>query len=133
MKKNAKTAYFLACIFAFLLPASAQEMGVRGNKFEYLTFADQVSLIVEPRNTSSKKAKMQVRVYDHNFRLIKARVSPREFTLQRGAKRSVKVTVPFLGETKKRFRVCTETVLGAGGTQQVRTRVCGRFYAAQVQ
>ncbi len=111
--------------------ATAQQMSVKSGKL--ITVNDRVSVVVEPRNTFDKPVKLQVRVYDHNFKLIKARVLPREFRIRSGGTRSVRVTVPFLGETKKRFRICTERVPEGKDTQQIRTRVCGRFYAMRVQ
>lgn len=121
----------LIFITASTLIANAQQM--KTGRHQLLTFADQVSVKVQSRNTFDKSVDIQVRVYDHNFKIIKARVSPREFRLPKGGVRNVNVTVPFLGETKKRFRICTERVPEAGNTQKVRTRVCGRFYASQVQ
>lgn len=111
--------------------ATAQQMSVKSGKL--ITVDDRVSLVVEPRNTFNKPVKLQVRVYDHNFKLIKAKVSPREFKIRSGGTRNVRVTVPFLGETKKRFRICTERIPESNNTQQIRTRVCGRFYATRVQ
>lgn len=121
----------LCIFFLFIVEAHAQQLVFKSGKL--VTFADQVSLIVEPRNTFNRKARMQVRVYDHNFKLIKAKVTPREFSLPRGGARNVRVIVPFLGQSQKRFRICTERVPDKGATQQVRTRVCGRFYASRVQ
>ncbi len=109
----------------------AQQMSVKSGKL--VTFADHVSLVVEPKNTFNQKSKMQVRVYDHNFKLIKARVSPKEFNLPSGGIRNVRVVVPFLGATQKRFRICTERIPTTQTRQQVRTRVCGRFYATRVK
>lgn len=121
----------LVALLYSVVGTSAQQMAVKSGKL--VTFAEQVSLVVEPRNTFDRKVKIQVRVYDHNFKIIKANVSPREFNLPRGGSRNVRVTIPFLGKTKKRFRICTERVPDEVATQQVRTRVCGRFYAARVQ
>lgn len=111
--------------------AFAQQLSVKSGKL--LTFADHVTLIVVPKNTFNKQKRMLVRVYDHNFKLIKAKVSPRDFKLAGGATRNVRVTVPFLGKSKKKFRICAEQFPESGTTQQVRTRVCGRFHAARVQ
>jgi hypothetical protein len=97
------------------------------------SYSDVFAVRVTPKNPYQHRIRMEVRVYDHNFNLIKARVSPRSMMLGAGAGRTVTVMVPFEGKTKKRVRICAESVPFPRHKTKLKARVCGKFLATRVK
>jgi len=95
---------------------------------------DVFALHVTAVNAGTRKqGRLQVRVYDTKFRLIKARVTPRTMILPGNGSRRVLVEVPFEGKRRRKIIVCTERQAAEKrGQVTIRTRVCGRFYALRL-
>lgn len=96
--------------------------------------SDVFALHVTAVNAGTRKqGRLQVRVYDTKFRLIKARVTPRTMILSGNGSRRVLVEVPFEGKKRRKIIVCTEKqATEKRGQVNIRTRVCGRFYAQRL-
>ena len=92
---------------------------------------DMFQLRVKPRNTYSRRMRMEVKVYDAKFRPVRALVSPWRFGIAAGGTRDVRIMVPFNGRTKRKVRVCVEAMPYTDTNQQIRTQVCGRFIASR--
>lgn len=120
----------LLLILAFGLQvdgAVAQSMSpMRG---EVTSFTDSFAVRVFPSNPYGHRIDADVRVYDQDFRPVKARISPQNFQLAAGASRSVLVVVPFDGATSRKVRICTESVPFPNQTTRIKAQICGRFFA----
>ncbi|MBE7185841.1 MAG: hypothetical protein INR68_15700 [Methylobacterium mesophilicum] len=113
------------------LPVQAQSMApMRGT---VTSFSDEFALKVTPRNIYKHTIDMEVRVYDQDFRPVRAMVMPSQFSLGAGSVRNVVVMVPFEGQKERRVRVCAESVPFPGQQAQIRTQICGRFLASRLQ
>lgn len=135
--KKLSATSFLGCALALLLlpnEAAAQSMSpMRG---QVKSFADAFALKVYPANPYDKRIRMEVKVYDQNFRPVKgARVSPAEFTLGGRFARPVNVIVPFDGQQKRKVRVCTEAIPfpGQKTTTTIKAQICGKFLGERIQ
>lgn len=95
------------------------------------TSQDMFQLRVKPRNTYSRRMRMEVRVYDAKFRPVRALISPWRFGIAAGSTRNVKIMVPFNGRAKRKVRVCVEAMPYSNTNQQIRTQVCGRYIATR--
>ena len=91
------------------------------------TSRDFFSVRVKPGNPYKKRMKMFVGVYDHEFRPIKAYVTPQNFLVRAMDTRTVLVKIPFEGRTSRKIRICAETYPFGARTGSMRTRVCGKF------
>lgn len=126
----------LGCAFALmLLPsvAAAQAMSPMRGKVE--SFTDAFALKVYPANPYEHRIRMEVRVYDQDFRPVQAQVTPAEFTLGGRYARPVNVIVPFDGQSSRKIRVCTEAVPfpGQKQTTTIKAQVCGKFMGVRLQ
>ena len=95
------------------------------------TSQDMFQLRVKPRNTYSRRMRMEVKVYDAKFRPVRALISPWRFGIAAGGTRDVRIKVPFNGRKTRKVRVCVEALPFSNTNQQIRTQVCGRFIATR--
>ena len=86
---------------------------------------------VQAFNPYRKRMRMEVKVYDADFRQVRALVAPWGFGIGENQWRAINVAVPFNGRRKRRLHVCVEARPFAKASQSVRTRVCGKFIARQ--
>jgi len=142
MKKlNVKTlsaTSLLGCALALsLLPQQAAAQSMSPMRGQVKSFADSFALKVYPANPYNHRIRMEVKVYDQNFRPVKgARVSPAEFTLGGRFARPVNVIVPFGGKPARKVRVCTEAVpfpSQQDTTTTIKAQVCGKFLGERIQ
>jgi len=139
MIKKITTSAFLSftvgCAFSMALAqgeARAQAMSpMRG---EVRSFTDSFALKVYPANPYEHRIRIEVRVYDQDFRPVTALVSPNVFTLGGRFARPVTVIVPFEGQKFRKVRVCTEAVPfpGARNKTTIKAQVCGKFIGERV-
>ena len=94
-----------------------------------VSYTDQFAVKVYPQNPYQHRIKMEVRVYDENFQLTPAHVSPQSMLIAGGASRPVTVIVPFQGVKQKRVRICTESIPYQNQPTLIKVRVCGKFLA----
>ena len=95
------------------------------------SYSDQFAIRVHPKNPYSHRIRMEIRVYDTNFQLTPARVSPRSMLMGAGTSRPVTVIVPFLGKREKRVRICAESIPYSNQPTMIKAQVCGKFYAVR--
>ncbi|MEL6920552.1 MAG: hypothetical protein AAFO77_05935 [Pseudomonadota bacterium] len=137
MTKKAKSLF--SCLFAgslalTLLPSEAAAQSMSPMRGKVNSFTDSFALKVMPANPYDHRIRIEVKVYDQNFRPVRdARVSPHNFTLAGQFARPVTVTVPFNGNKERRIRVCTESVPFPGQAQSnIKAQVCGKFIGTRV-
>lgn len=117
-----------------LLPSLAAAQAMSPMRAEVQSFTDSFALRVYPANPYEHRIRIEVKVYDQNFREVKgAVVSPAVFTLGGRFARPVTVMVPFDGNNERRVRVCTEAVPFPGQSTQLKAQVCGKFRGLRVQ
>ncbi|GLS29847.1 hypothetical protein SAMN04488498_110113 [Mesorhizobium albiziae] len=105
--------------------AFAQSMSpMRG---EVASFTDAFAVRVFPANPYEHRIKVEIRVYDQDFRPVQARVAPSDFMLGGQASRPVLVVVPFDGAATRKVRICTESVPFPGEQTQIKAQICGKF------
>lgn len=97
------------------------------------SYEDRFAIKVNPKNPYKHRIDMVVRVYDENFRLIKARVTPRRMKLGAGGSRPVTVMVPFEGKSSRKIRICAESTPFPKQKTKIKARVCGRFMAKRAR
>lgn len=135
--KTLSATSFLGCALAFsVLPQHAAAQAMSPMRGEVKSFAESFALKVYPANPYTHRIRMEVKVYDQNFRPVKgARVSPAEFTLGGRFARPVNVIVPFAGQQKRKVRVCTESIPfpGQSKTTTIKAQVCGKFLGERIQ
>ncbi len=104
---------------------------------EVQSFADSFALKVYPANPYAHRIRIEVKVYDQDFRPVKAYVSPAEFTLAGNFARPVNVIVPFEGAKQRKVRVCTESVpfpnQTTATTTTIKAQVCGKFLGEKLE
>lgn len=105
--------------------AGAQSMSpMRG---EVASFSDSFAVRVYPANPYPSTIRVEVRVYDQEFRPVAASVMPDSFRLAGQASRPVLVVVPFDGAVTRKVRICTESVPFPGEQTQIKAQICGKF------
>lgn len=119
-----------------LLPDQATAQAMSPMRGQVKSFTDSFALRVFPANPYTHRIRMEVKVYDQDFRPVPARISPSQFTLGGRLARPVNVVVPFNGTSNRKVRICTEAV--PFPTQQksattIRAQVCGKFLGVRVQ
>lgn len=123
-----------AAALAVALPsfgAAAQSLSpMRGTVSSY---TDSFAVRVFPANPYNHRIRVEVRVYDQNFNLVKARISPPVFTLGGNTSRPVNVMIPFDGNTERKIRVCAESIPFPGKTSNIKAQICGKFLGSRVQ
>ena len=127
----------LGCALALsLLPQQAAAQSMSPMRGQVKSFADSFAVKVYPANPYTHRIRMEVKVYDQNFRPVTgARVSPAEFTLGGRFARPVNVIVPFEGQTSRKVRVCTEAIPFPGQSTRttIKAQVCGKFMGERIQ
>ena len=131
LKKITLTS-FLGCAFAtLLLPQQAAAQAMSPMRGQVKSFSDAFALKVYPANPYEHRIRVEVKVYDENFREVKdARVSPANFMLGGNSDRQVTVMVPFEGANTRKVRVCTESIpfLGMSNNKtNIKAQICGKF------
>ena len=118
-----------------LLPDRAAAQAMSPMRGQVKSFTDYFALRIYPANPYFHRIRMEVKVYDQNFRPVRARVSPSQFTLGGRLVRPVSVIVPFDGTKNRKVRVCTEAVpfpTQKKSATTIRAQVCGKFLGVRV-
>ncbi len=134
---NMKTKTILALLtgslsFA-LLPSVATAQSMSPMKAKVDSFTDSFAVRVYPANPYEHRIRIEVKVYDKDFRPIKAVVSPAEFTLGSNFSRPVTVLVPFEGENNRKVRICTEAIPFPGQKSTIKAQICGKYLGTRLQ
>lgn len=123
--KRPLPAIAAALVLALTAQTNAQSMNpMRG---EIDSFTDSFAVRVFPSNPYRHRIRVEVNVYDHEFRPVSARVTPSEFVLGGEGSRAVVVVVPFEGQVARKVRICTESIPFPGEQTQIRAQICGKF------
>ena len=123
------TSRLLTGVFALaLLPCAAAAQSMSPMRAEVQSFTDSFAVRVYPANPYQHRIRIEVKVYDQNFREIEGAIaSPSVFTLGSRFARPVTVMVPFDGEAQRKVRICTESVPFQGQTTTIEAQICGKF------
>lgn len=127
----------MGCALSLSLPidrAAAQAMSPMRGKVQ--SFADSFALKVFPANPYNHRIRIEVKVYDQDFRPVKAQISPANFTLGGRFARPVNVIVPFEGSKARKVRVCTESIPfpnQPAKTTTIKAQVCGKFIGERIE
>ena len=130
----ARAVVLSAIVGGAFAPAVASAQSLTPMRGTVASFGEQFALRVKPRNPYQHRIGVEMKVYDHQFRPVpNARVVPDRFMLGGGTARDVTAYVPFEGQSPRYVRVCAESVpfRNIASSQQIRTRVCGKFRALQ--
>ena len=128
LKTYTITSFFSCAIALSLLPYEAAAQAMSPMRGEVKSFVDSFALKVFPANPYTHRIRMEVKVYDQDFRPVKAQVSPAEFTLGGKSSRAVNVIVPFEGTTSRKVRICTESIpFPSQSKTTIKAQVCGKF------
>lgn len=115
-------------VAAFMLPGGAYAQSMSPMRGKVTSFTDSFAVRVFPSNPYRHRIKVEVRVYDANFRPVRALISPNTMMLAGNSSRQVTVMVPFGADRERRVRVCTESVpFARDGSSNIRTQICGKF------
>ncbi len=136
MKINIKTVtgFFAGTLFLALLPSVANAQAMSPMRGEVKSFSDTFAVKVYPANPYTHRIRIEVKVYDQDFRPVNARVSPASFTLGGRFARPVTVMVPFEGQDTRKVRICTESIPFPGrSSTQIKAQVCGKFLGKRLQ
>ena len=128
----AKAVIAMAIVWAVIITNGANSNVAQAQSIDPMlgkitSSQDFFSVRVKPGNPYEKRMKMFVGVYDHEFKPVKARVTPQNFTVRAKDTRTVLVKIPFGGRKSRRVRICAETYPFGRKTGSMRTRVCGKF------
>ena len=132
--KLATAISFLGCaLAAFAAPSGASAQAMSPMRGQVKSFTDSFALRVYPANPYQHRIRIEVKVYDQDFRPVKAMVSPATFTLGARYARPVTVMVPFKGQDSRKVRVCTESIPFPGQAKtRIKAQVCGKFLGTRV-
>ena len=100
---------------------------------EVSSFDDNFAVRVAPGNPYTHRIKVEVKVYDEQFRPVPAFVMPRETLVAAQDRRTVMVLIPFDGKPERKVRICAESVPFENQPTRLRTQVCGKFLARHVR
>jgi hypothetical protein len=115
---------------AFLLPAGAYAQSMSPMRGKVTSFTDMFAVKVFPANPYNHRIKVEVKVYDADFRPVPAVISPSILLLAGNSSRQVTVMVPFGPDRQKRVRICTESTPWAQfGQNNIKAQICGKFIA----
>jgi hypothetical protein len=123
--------FVVGSIFAAGLSAPAGAQSMSPMTGEVKSVSDSFAVRVFPANPYNHRIKVNVAVYDQDFRPVVARVTPREFMLGSQVSRPVMVIIPFEGNQQRKVRICTESIPFPGQGTQVRAQICGKFLGEQ--
>jgi len=118
----------LVATTACLAPLAATAQSMTPMRGEVRSFTDAFAVKVFPGNPYDKRIRVEVHVYDQDFRPVEARISPSVFLLAGQASRPVLVVVPFDGASDRKVRICTESIPFPGEQTQIRAQICGKFF-----
>lgn len=111
-----------------LPPSGAAAQSLSPMRGKVTSFTDAFAVRVMPANPYNHRIRIDVKVYDADFRPIVARIHPASFTLGGQASRPVNVVIPFKGRDSRRVRVCVESIpFPQQSTSNVKAQICGRF------
>jgi len=114
---------------ALLLSGVAEAQSLTPMRGKVYTDQEEFAVRVYPRNVYGKSIDLEVKVYDEQFRPVRAEVWPAHFSLAAGGTRPVTVLVGFEGLALRKVRICAESVPFPEQQTQIKARVCGRFLA----
>lgn len=120
-------------LWAAMAPTTAAAQSLSPMRQAVSSSTDQFVIRVRPQNPYGHRIAVTVRVYDQDFRLIRARVVPRVMNIGAGGSRQVTVTVPFEQRNRRKIRICAESTPQQSHSTNVRTRICGRYLAQRVK
>jgi hypothetical protein len=129
MKPFAHSLIAAATLASSILSANAQ--AISPMRKVITSYTDTFAIKVNPMNPYPDVVEMSVSVYDENFQLVPARVSPKLLRMGPGSSRPVTVVVPFMGQKTRKIRICAETIPYKNKTTMIRGQVCGKFFAKQ--
>lgn len=116
-----------------LLGGAAEAQSLTPMLGRVASYGETFRLRVHPHNPFPRRMRMEVRVYDHEFRQVRALISPWRFGIGANDTRVVNVEVPFNGRAARKVRVCVEAMPYKGTNQRIKTQVCGKFIAKRVR
>ena len=115
-------------IMSLSLVPSAPAQALSPMRGTVKSFSDIFAVRVFPANPYTHRIRVEVRVYDQNFRLVpNAKISPAQFTLGGNTSRPVNVMIPFDGQSERKVRVCAEAIPFPGKTSNIKAQICGKF------
>lgn len=126
-------AFLTGSLAIALLPSGAAAQSMSPMRAKIDSFTDSFAVRVYPANPYKHRIRVEVKVYDKDFRPIKAQVSPPVMTLGAKFARPVTVVVPFAGAKNRKVRICTEAVPFPGKTTTIKAQICGRYLGKRVQ
>ncbi len=122
-----------AALCLALLPSMATAQALSPMRGTVKSFTDAFAVRVFPANPYGHRIRIEIKVYDQDFHLVSARVSPPVFTLGGNTSRPVNVLIPFDGSSERKIRVCAESVPFPGKTSNIKAQICGKFLGQRVQ
>lgn len=128
-RETRKLPGILACTLSLaLLPTQGIAQAMSPMRGEVRSFADTFAVRVYPANPYGHRIKIEVKVYDKDFKPVEAIVSPSSFTLGARFARPVTVMIPFDGHQERKVRICAESIPFPGqSSTQIKAQVCGKF------
>lgn len=120
-------------VFALGLPVAAAAQSMTPMRGQASSFTDEFAIRVRPYNPYRQRILVEVKVYDENFRPVKARVTPSTMMLGSDNSRPVLVVLPFEGAGSRRVRICTESVPFPNQATRIKAQICGRFLGRRLQ
>ena len=116
-----------------VLPTVADAQALSPMRGTVKSFTDAFAVRVFPANPYGHRIRIEIKVYDQDFHLVAARVSPPVFTLGGNTSRPVNVLIPFDGASERKIRVCAESVPFPGKTSNIKAQICGKFLGQRAQ
>ncbi len=132
-KKSVCVAILGGSLAMALLPSGAAAQAMSPMRAKVESFTDSFAVRVYPANPYQHRIRVEVKVYDKDFRPVRAQVSPAQFTLGARFSRPVTVIVPFAGHKHRKVRICTEAIPFPGQTTKIKAQVCGKFLGTRLQ
>lgn len=127
-KTKTASAAVAALLMTALPPLEAAAQSLSPMRGKITSFTDAFAVRVMPANPYDHRIRMDVKVYDADFRPIAARIHPSSFMLAGEASRPVNVIIPFEGRDSRRVRICVESIpFARQSTSNVKAQICGRF------
>ena len=120
-----------ALLAAIVLAGAARAQSLEPMRGEITSFTDRFAVRVYPGNPYPTSIRMDVRVYDAEYRPIRAFVAPAAAVIGSKQQRRVLVIVPFDGAAEREVRICAEATPVETGQTRIRAQTCGRFVATR--
>lgn len=128
-----KLSIFAGALVTMLLPSQAAAQSMSPMRAKVDSFTDSFAVRVYPANPYKHRIRIEVKVYDQDFRPVRAQVTPAQFTLGARFSRPVTVVVPFDGKQHRKVRICTEAIPFPGQTTKIKAQICGKFLGQRLQ